>query len=43
MDRERAEAYLRLLAEEELRRPGWPRRVRLWLLMGVRQRMSSSA
>jgi hypothetical protein len=28
MDRERAEAYLRLLAEEELRRPGWPRRVR---------------
>ena len=28
MSRERAEAYLRLLAEEELRRPAWPRRVR---------------
>jgi hypothetical protein len=28
MSRERAEAYLRLLAEEELRRPVWPRRVR---------------
>jgi hypothetical protein len=28
MDGEGAEAYLRLLAEEELRRPGWPRRVR---------------
>jgi len=28
MSRERAEAYLRLRAEEELRRPAWPRRVR---------------
>jgi hypothetical protein len=28
MSRERAESYLRLLAEEELRRPAWPRRVR---------------
>ena len=28
ISRERAEAYLWLLAEEELRRPAWPRRVR---------------
>jgi hypothetical protein len=28
MSREPVEAYLRLLAEEELRRPAWPRRVR---------------
>jgi hypothetical protein len=39
MSRERAEAYLRLLAEEELRRPAWPRRVRwaaeLLIAMGV--------
>ncbi len=28
MSRERAEAYLRLLAEEELRRPAWARRIR---------------
>jgi hypothetical protein len=28
VDRQRAEAHLRLLADEELRRPAWPRRVR---------------
>jgi hypothetical protein len=28
VDRQRAEAHLRLLADEELRRPAWPRRIR---------------
>ena len=28
VDRQRAEAHLRLLADDELRRPAWPRRIR---------------
>jgi SEC-C motif-containing protein len=47
MNGERAEAYLRLLAEEELRRPGWPRRVRsaaeLLIAMGAERRRGPAA